>query len=69
MQLLDRIGRRIPGITKLMLTCYTSNQRAAQFYTRLGYSIDEYSPPPRILRNGTRVDSEYVILSKALTLS
>lgn len=67
MQLLESIGRQIPGTAKMMLTCFTSNQRAAQFYTRLGYAVDEYSPPPKILRNGTRVDSEYLILSKALS--
>jgi N-alpha-acetyltransferase 40 len=67
MELLEGIGRQIPETAKMMLTCFTSNKHAAQFYARLGYSVDEYSPPPRILRNGTRVDSEYLILSKALS--
>jgi RimJ/RimL family protein N-acetyltransferase len=67
MQLLDSIGGRIPGTAKMMLTCFTSNQRAARFYARLGYAVDEYSPPPRVLRDGTRVKCEYIILSKALS--
>lgn len=67
MRLLESIGRRIPGTAKMMLTCFTCNQIAGQFYAKLGYSEDEYSPKPKILRNGTRVESEYIILSKALS--
>ncbi|KIM97486.1 hypothetical protein OIDMADRAFT_105726 [Oidiodendron maius Zn] len=67
MRLLESVGRRIPETTKMMLTCFTGNQRAAQFYAKLGYSEDEFSPKPRVLRNGTRVESEYVILSKSLS--
>ena len=67
MRLLESVGRRVPETTKMMLTCFTGNQRAAQFYAKLGYSEDEFSPKPRVLRNGTRVESEYVILSKSLS--
>ena len=67
MQMLECIGKKIPGTAKTMLTCFTCNQRAAQFYTKLGYSLDEFSPPPKVLRNGTQVEPEYMILSKALS--
>lgn len=65
MELLDEIAARIPGTEKVMLTCFTSNVRGVKFYERLGYAKDEFSPPPKILRNGTKVEAEYVILSKA----
>ena len=35
-----------------------------RFYERLGYEKDEFSPEPRVLRNGTVVEIDYVILSK-----
>ena len=60
------IAARIPGTAKLMLTCFTSNERAISFYERLGYSEDEFSPKPKLLRNGTKVVEDYVILSKVL---
>lgn len=62
---LEDIGRRI-GLEKAMLTAFKSNPRALQFYGRLGYSMDEYSPQPRILRNGTMKEPDYLILSKPL---
>jgi hypothetical protein len=64
MGLLDVIGLRISDAEKVMLTCFLSNHRALDFYSKLGFETDEYSPPPKILRNGTRVESDYVILSK-----
>lgn len=67
MALLESIGRSIPGTAKTMLTCFTCNQQASKFYAKLGYSEDEFSPKPKILRNGTRVESEYIILSKTLS--
>lgn len=66
MKLLDEIGTRIPDTEKVMLTCFTSNARGVKFYERLGYAKDEFSPPPKILRNGTKVEAEYVILSKSI---
>ncbi|PBP26814.1 hypothetical protein BUE80_DR002246 [Diplocarpon rosae] len=60
------IGQRIPETKKVMLTVFTRNERAANFYSKLGFSKDEYSPPPRILRNGSKVEAEYMILSKPL---
>lgn len=65
MQQLDFIGSKILGTEKIMLTCFLSNQRAISFYEKLGFSKDEYSPPAKTLRNGTLVEADYVILSKA----
>jgi N-alpha-acetyltransferase 40 len=67
MRLLEGIAAALPGTAKMMLTCFTNNRRALQFYHKLGYSQDEYSPQPRVLRDGTRVESEYIILSKAVS--
>ncbi|KAH8779445.1 acyl-CoA N-acyltransferase [Hyaloscypha sp. PMI_1271] len=64
MNLVGEIAARIPGTEKVMLTCFTSNVRGVKFYERLGYAKDEFSPPPKVLRNGTKVEAEYVILSK-----
>lgn len=64
MSLLDSIATKIPETEKVMLTCFTSNVRGIKFYERLGYEKDEFSPPPRVLRNGTKVEVDYVILSK-----
>ncbi|KAL2060552.1 hypothetical protein VTL71DRAFT_9193 [Oculimacula yallundae] len=61
---LVKIGKAVPSTQKVMLTVFTRNERAVAFYAKLGYTKDEYSPEPRILRNGTKVESEYVILSK-----
>jgi RimJ/RimL family protein N-acetyltransferase len=67
MGLLEGIGSQIPGTAKMMLTCFTCNERGVQFYAKLGYSKDEYSPPPQVLRNGTRIESKYTILSKVIS--
>ena len=67
MKHLEVIGEKIPETRKTMLTCFTCNARGVGFYEKLGYEKDEYSPPARQLRNGTKVDAEYVILSKAIS--
>ncbi|KAF4625934.1 hypothetical protein G7Y89_g12228 [Cudoniella acicularis] len=67
MRLLEGIGSRISGTEKAMLTCFTCNQGAIKFYGKLGFKKDEFSPPPKLLRNGTKIDSEYVILSKPIS--
>ncbi|KAJ5206951.1 hypothetical protein N7491_002418 [Penicillium cf. griseofulvum] len=64
---MERIGRAV-GLEKAMLTVFKSNGIARRFYERLGYEVDEYSPRPRKLRNGTIKDVDYLILSKRLTL-
>jgi RimJ/RimL family protein N-acetyltransferase len=66
MEFLEAIGANIPETAKLMLTCFTCNEKAVRFYQKMGYEKDEYSPPARQLRNGTKVEAEYLILSKAI---
>lgn len=65
MRLFEETGRRI-GLEKAMLTVFRANAAALRFYERLGFSVDEYSPGPRKLRNGTVKESDYLILSKGL---
>lgn len=65
MDRMEGIGRAV-GLEKAMLTVFKSNEIALRFYERLGYEIDEYSPQPRKLRNGTIKEVEYLILSKRL---
>ncbi|KAJ5096048.1 hypothetical protein NUU61_005404 [Penicillium alfredii] len=62
---MEEIGRLV-GLEKAMLTVFKSNESARRFYERVGYEIDEYSPRPRKLRNGTIKDVDYLILSKKL---
>jgi len=64
---MEAIGRAV-GLEKTMLTVFKSNEIARRFYERLGYEVDEYSPRPRKLRNGTIKDVDYLILSKKLKL-
>jgi RimJ/RimL family protein N-acetyltransferase len=66
MQILGAVATKIPNTAKLMLTCFTSNQKAIKFYERLGYSKDDFSPAPKLLRNGTKIEPDYVILSRVL---
>lgn len=63
---LKTIGANIPETKKIMLTCFIDNTRGIKFYEKLGYVRDEFSPSPRVLRNGTKVEPEYVILSKPI---
>lgn len=65
MRRFEEIGRRV-GLEKAMLTVFKSNAKAVAFYERLGYDVDEFSPSPRTLRNGTVKEPEYLILSKPL---
>jgi N-alpha-acetyltransferase 40 len=58
------IAKNIPIITKVMLTCFLSNQHGLKFYRRLGFETDEISPVPRKLRFGKVFNPDYVILSK-----
>lgn len=69
MKYLEFIGTKIPDTAKIMLTCFVSNIRGVKFYEKLGYEKDEYSPRPRTLRNGTKIEVDYLILSKRLQLS
>lgn len=62
---MEEVGRAV-GVEKAMLTVFKSNGVATRFYERLGYGVDEYSPGPRRLRNGTVKEPDYLILSKVL---
>jgi ribosomal protein S18 acetylase RimI-like enzyme len=66
MDVVEVIGRNV-GVTKVMLTVFKANERAVQWYTKLDYVEDEFSPAPRKLRNGTVKEPTYIILSKSLT--
>ncbi|KAJ5631476.1 uncharacterized protein N7484_011576 [Penicillium longicatenatum] len=65
MSRMEEIGRSV-GVKKAMLTVFKSNVNACRFYEKGGYVIDEYSPQPRRLRNGTIKEFDYAILSKRL---
>lgn len=59
----EEIGRRI-GLEKAMLSVFKSNLRALNMYVTSGYEVDEFSPQPRKLRNGTVKEADYLIMSK-----
>lgn len=63
--MVEEIGRKIK-VEKAMLTVFKSNKRAVKWYHRIGYSVDDFSPQPRIMRNGTIKEPKYIILSKSL---
>ncbi len=66
MDVVEVIGRNV-GVTKVMLTVFKANNRAIQWYTKLGYAEDEFSPGARKMRNGTVKEPTYIILSKRVT--
>ncbi|KAL1961035.1 hypothetical protein VTO42DRAFT_4923 [Malbranchea cinnamomea] len=66
MRVFESIARKIGGLEKTMLTVFRSNEAGRRFYERLGYSVDEFSPPPRRLRGGVVRECDYLILSKAV---
>lgn len=65
MSRMEEIGRSV-GLEKAMLTVFKSNRAARDFYKKGGYEVDENSPQPRTLRNGTVKEYDYEILSKRL---
>jgi N-alpha-acetyltransferase 40 len=62
-ELMEIIGGMV-GVEKAMLTVFRSNERAVKAYGSWGYGVDEFSPEPRKLRDGTMKEPSYVILSK-----
>jgi len=60
------VAEQIPGLEKVMLTCFVANRRARAFYEKLGYAKDEISPEPRNLRFGKVFVPDYVIMSLPL---
>ncbi|OBT76029.1 hypothetical protein VF21_03571 [Pseudogymnoascus sp. 05NY08] len=55
MMLVEDVARRT-GVEKVMLSCFTRNAIAKGFYEGIGYRKDEYSPLPRVLRDGREVE-------------
>ncbi|PQE09006.1 Acyl- N-acyltransferase protein [Rutstroemia sp. NJR-2017a WRK4] len=66
MSLIQHAAEKIPGVEKVMLTCFTANAAARRFYERLGYEVDEFSPEPRVMRGGKEVRADYMILSRGV---
>lgn len=64
MRLLETVAAAIGVTEKVMLTVFTSNERAVGFYRRCGFERDEISPQPRRLRGGKVKMPDYEILSK-----
>ncbi|KAL2018722.1 hypothetical protein VTK56DRAFT_428 [Thermocarpiscus australiensis] len=60
------VAANLPPVTKVMLTCFLSNQRALDFYRKLGFEKDDISPAPRKLRFGKIFTPDYVIMSKKI---
>lgn len=61
---LDTIAGNITVMEKVMLTVFTCNTRAVDFYRRRGFEVDEISPIPRKLRNDVVKEPDYAIMSK-----
>lgn len=62
--LLETVACNIGVVDKVMLTVFTCNKRAVEFYQKCGFVRDEISPQPRTLRGGKVKAPEYEILSK-----
>ncbi|KAK4124285.1 hypothetical protein N657DRAFT_644499 [Parathielavia appendiculata] len=65
----SNVASNLPPITKVMLTCFLSNQRGLDFYRKLGFEKDDISPSPRKLRHGKVFTPDYVIMSKPVRSS
>ncbi|KAJ4311357.1 hypothetical protein N0V84_010485 [Fusarium piperis] len=61
------VADNIPSVDKVMLTCFVSNASGLEFYQKLGFDRDEFSPRERKLRGGKVVMPDYVILSRPTT--
>ncbi|KAL1858781.1 N alpha-acetyl-transferase [Diaporthe australafricana] len=64
MDMLETVAYNIDVVDKVMLTVFTCNKRALDFYHKCGFARDEISPQPRALRGGKVKLPEYEILSK-----
>lgn len=62
----DSVARNTSSVTKVMLTCFTKNSSAFQFYRKLGFDVDPISPEPKKLRSGKESVPDYVIMSKTI---
>ncbi|KAI1318212.1 acyl-CoA N-acyltransferase [Xylariaceae sp. FL0255] len=66
MSYLESVAINTPPITKVMLTCFLSNEKAFEFYKRSGFEVDPLTPRPKKLRNGKTVVVDYAIMSKVV---
>lgn len=64
MDSLETVAYNIDVVEKVMLTVFTRNRRAVEFYHKCGFVRDGISPQPRTLRGGKLKMPEYEILSK-----
>lgn len=62
---LETVAGNVEVMKKVMLTVFTSNTRAREFYRRRGFEEDETSPRPRKLR-GVVKRPDYAIMSKRI---
>jgi N-alpha-acetyltransferase 40 len=65
MSIAERIAQAV-GVDKTMLTVFTRNQGAFEFYKSLGYGTDIISPRETKLRGGKVLLPDYAILSKSM---
>lgn len=66
MGFLETVASNVSVIHKVMLTVFTSNTRALDFYRRHGFEVDDISPKRRNLRNGVVKEPDYTIMSKCV---
>lgn len=64
MDMLETVAYNIDVVDKVMLTVFTCNKRAVEFYQKCGFVRDEISPQPRTLRGGKVKVPDYEIMSK-----
>lgn len=67
MKYLTDVAENISSVEKVMLTCFVSNNEGLNFYKKLGFETDDFSPRERKLRGGKTVKPDYVILSRRTT--
>jgi len=65
LRVMESIGRSV-GVDKAMLTVFRSNESGREFYRKVGYGVDKYSPKNVELRGGVVRQADYMIMSKWL---
>jgi ribosomal protein S18 acetylase RimI-like enzyme len=65
MRITEHIAKET-GMDKVILSVFTTNENAEQFYRSMGYITDETSPPSRKLRRGKVVEPDWKALSLAV---
>ncbi|CAF9916395.1 MAG: hypothetical protein GOMPHAMPRED_000984 [Gomphillus americanus] len=64
--MVSQIGQNA-GVEKIMLTVFVRNSHATEWYTRLGFTLDEFWPEARTLRSGPVKQTDYRILSRPVS--